>query len=583
MKTAKYYLLATLVAGLSAMVACEKMVQEVPEQHNGTILLTTEGFVSEDDTKASVSGNTVQWVDGDKVSLNGNEYTVTVDGSHASVNDENIASVATICGYYNCGVVTNPTTTTPTVTIPSRYRSSYVGGRQLIDLPMAAYRTEASSTLQFKHLTAAIKVTVRNSTGYDGLYVDSVRVKSTFSHHKLCGAVTLGLTAENFGVTSVSGDNISDNAVTVYFDRESIQLGNNDHMEVQVPILPISGSNEITITIFTHNKVNVVMENPSLLPANYEYQRNSTQTPPVLARNQMCTANLKVKYDNSLIIDHSLFGVTYDSNGHVTKLVRFSKSNLFANVSNGTITGYQFADAQYTIGETTDVEHGYSGYTGLQGLFGWGNNLNNARTSKHNNSYGPAAANLSGETDWGSLVSDAKNTWRTPSFLEINYLFGQTGTSPRRPTLDNQVDYFWGFGTVNGQTGLVILPESFTDPKTNNGSEAFEGTKYNESITTYANYSRNIYTAEQWAWMEAAGAVFLPAAGFRSSNSNDKSSDDNITVINSLHHLGSYWTSKYDNQERSYHWFFRDDQATKGLYTDAYEARCLGLSVRHGV
>lgn len=65
-----------------------------------------------------------------------------------------------------------------------------------------------------------------------------------------------------------------------------------------------------------------------------------------------------------------------------------------------------------------------------------------------------------------------------------------------------------GVATVCGITGLILLPDSFVDPKTNTDSGDF--------VPHPDNYNGNIYTiGDSWNAMESAGAVFLPEAGRR--------------------------------------------------------------------
>ena len=54
----------------------------------------------------------------------------------------------------------------------------------------------------------------------------------------------------------------------------------------------------------------------------------------------------------------------------------------------------------------------------------------------------------------------------------------------------------------------------------------------------------NIYTADQWAKMEKAGAVFLPTAGER-----------DVKAISKVGEYGNYWTSSpyADNLEYAYY------------------------------
>jgi hypothetical protein len=72
---------------------------------------------------------------------------------------------------------------------------------------------------------------------------------------------------------------------------------------------------------------------------------------------------------------------------------------------------------------------------------------------------------------------------------------------------------------VDGVNGVILLPDDWTTPagltftaSTTKGLE-WNGTYYfNEKAD---NFTHNTYTIEEWNRMESAGAVFLPAAGYR--------------------------------------------------------------------
>ena len=131
--------------------------------------------------------------------------------------------------------------------------------------------------------------------------------------------------------------------------------------------------------------------------------------------------------------------------------------------------------------------------------------------------------------DWGSNpISNGGNTvnqWRTLTIAEWNYLLNtRTDASSKR-----------GTGNINGVGGLIILPDSLTLP-----SEC----SFTSGFTTY-DWAHNSYTLAQWAQMEAAGAVFLPAAGYR-YGTND----------NYVGNLGNYWSSTPFNESSAYYMYF---------------------------
>lgn len=89
-----------------------------------------------------------------------------------------------------------------------------------------------------------------------------------------------------------------------------------------------------------------------------------------------------------------------------------------------------------------------------------------------------------------------------------------------------------GIGTVDGQHGLIIIPDNWIQPS---GVPALTG-------GSSEGWNTNSYDATQWAAMEAAGAAFLPAAGYSTDgiHAEDQGSD------------GTYWSSTESNTANGY-------------------------------
>ena len=187
-----------------------------------------------------------------------------------------------------------------------------------------------------------------------------------------------------------------------------------------------------------------------------------------------------------------------------TKQVYFSRGNLQYQASSRT---WRFAENQYDI---IGYLNSYisSSYTGWIDLFGWGTGSNPINSSTDYNNY-------SQFTDWGNnAISNGGNQgglWRTLTKNEWSYLLSD------RTNAASLV----GKATVNGDTGLVFLPDNWTLPS---GCSFTSGTS--------SDFTANIYTTSQWATMESAGAVFLPAAGYRIG-----------TSVYSVGSYGHYWSS----------------------------------------
>lgn len=91
-----------------------------------------------------------------------------------------------------------------------------------------------------------------------------------------------------------------------------------------------------------------------------------------------------------------------------------------------------------------------------------------------------------------------------------------------------------GIGTVAGVHGLIIIPDNWIQPS---GVPALTG-------GSSEGWNTNSYDAAEWTAMAAAGAVFLPAAGY---------SEDGTTAKDAGYD-GSYWCSTEDesNTDKGY-------------------------------
>ena len=92
--------------------------------------------------------------------------------------------------------------------------------------------------------------------------------------------------------------------------------------------------------------------------------------------------------------------------------------------------------------------------------------------------------------------------------------------------------------------GLIIFPDSYTHPA--GVSTTLTGINANRNTS----WDANRFNADEWALMEAAGCVFLPAAGYRDG-----------TAVSGF--LGRYWSSTPHDEGGAYDVGF----ARRGLST----------------
>ena len=217
-------------------------------------------------------------------------------------------------------------------------------------------------------------------------------------------------------------------------------------------------------------------------------------------------------------------------------------------------------------------------YTGWIDLFGWGTSgwkesgakaYKPYETSQSNNDYYPGGqsnTDLTGayaNADWGvyNQIGDAPSgTWRTLTNEEWVYLF--------RGRMD--AEKFFGFGTVNGVQGIILLPDDWKTPSDVTFTPSTDkGLVWKDTYYTNSNkdnYSHNTYTASQWDEMESGDAVFLPATGYRRG-----------TTVDNVSTNGIYWSSTHYSSDYAYYLNF----STYVLFPQSSRGtRYYGLSVR---
>lgn len=215
---------------------------------------------------------------------------------------------------------------------------------------------------------------------------------------------------------------------------------------------------------------------------------------------------------------HGLFSVS------ANKQIMFSQGNLRYIPAMGL---YRFAEHQWEVIGTDNVSDGTLG--GVIDLFGWGTGTNPTNVSMMNADYATF-------TDWGvkpiTYAGNTANMWRTLTKDEWEYLF---------KTRDNAANLYKA-STIEGNYGMVVLPDNWETP-------AIEDT----------------YTKIQWADLEDAGAVFLPAAGSRYGTEVDEVGESCL-----------YWSSSKNGENGAFAFQF----ASYGLDPNSAFWRYAGLAVR---
>ena len=245
------------------------------------------------------------------------------------------------------------------------------------------------------------------------------------------------------------------------------------------------------------------------------------------------------------------------------KQITFSGGNLQYTQSTQT---WAFAEHQYDMLGTDNVDGGGKVYDATYGydktgsaladkidLFGWSGSTGSAKwgisTSTDNSDY-------SGDfVDWGTNIGDG-SMWYTLTADEWDYLLDER----------SDADQLVGVARIQlGEkiyaNGLVLLPDNWTCPAGVTFKSGFSNT---HSVQAYADYQT--FTLADWQQLEAAGAVFLPASGFREGS-----------FVGYVQSSGYYWSATPDGSDKAYYMYFISDSYFSYNYS---RNRNYGLAVR---
>ena len=213
-----------------------------------------------------------------------------------------------------------------------------------------------------------------------------------------------------------------------------------------------------------------------------------------------------------------------------TQKVHFSKGNLQYRASTNT---WRFAEHQWDFIGYSPANK-YETEKDWRDLFGWGTGKNPMNTSVDIKKY-------STFSDWGknAINNGGRETsiWRTLTKDEWVYLFDKRQTN-------SELRYVRA--TVNDVNGVILLPDSWN-------KKTYKFKKANKGDTPYET---NIISLSDWtSVLEANGAVFLPAAGYRSIYYSLINKKWVITVLEPDRGGGRYWSStrqQNDNEHANF-------------------------------
>ena len=491
-----------------AMAAVAMLAVSCQKDRVDGMTLLTEGF-NGNNTKVLVNDTASTWATGDEVRINDQVATVSVTSSAASVHlNEGVTAP-----FYG-SIYRSNDGASYTLNLPATYTYATNGTYQVLGSPMVGYTTD-ESTMVFKHLTAAITVQVVNYCGFT-IQVDSIIVSS--NNYKLNGELNVTIGAGNPTVTAATTSDADAKKVTMLFNgSSSLQVFAGDSANVQVPVLPVGVENKFTVRVVTHK-----VDQPAVKPI-FEKEQGSKHA---LARAYLGYARTTFG---------GLFSVS------ASKKVIISQGNL-QYIGSAATPYWKFAETQYGFlgdnGQTT------SGENKDRDLFCWGTsgwNNGNYLYQPYNlpAGYVEAKGYGFGPTDGSEYDYDLTGTYANSDWGVYNAIQNGGNVSGRWYTMSGNTGGEWDYlfntrsvaykyvqATVNSITGVIVLPDDYTHP-----AEIDDFAQLNKSNNYW---SSNVYTVEQWVKLEAAGAVFIPRAGYRSGTGSTYTADD-----------AYYWTTTH--------------------------------------
>lgn len=545
MKKIHTTMIVGLMTGIVLLAGCKR--------EHGTVTLGAN-IDNSRDAKVYIDNLTPCWHNNDLIRVNNQTCTTSAAlGSTAQITD--VVESNHYRAIYPADIVGDvdiSSSSTIAVTLPHEQIYEVDSrGDQKVKAPMGAYSDNESLT--FHNLCPLIKVVISNRMDND-FDLSRITVTATTAYLSgLCSASVTGSPNDYIGTMVPSSASHDVTLVFLAGNRPTIGRGDRDTYVYYI-VAPEFGGDEgedVTITLYNTIGQYATFEKPGVS----------------LRHNRMATVSLSVEEWNGQVppdppsVDGMLPGAFSVS---ATQQVHFSQGNLqykaFTNV-------WRFAEHQYDYVGSANSNIG-STYNVWIDLFGWGTSGWNSgavcyqpwSTSRTSSDYYPGGSYTNGltgayaEADWAyhnaiSNGGNAAHLWRTLTRAEWDYLFNtRTNASSKR-----------GTGYINGVGGLIILPDSWTLPS---------GCSFSSGLSSGADdWAHNSYTLSQWSSMEAAGAVFLPAAGERPG-----------TNAGGADILGRYWSSTPSNSSEgsASHIYF----LCYSLNAPYSDARFMGYSIR---
>ena len=274
---------------------------------------------------------------------------------------------------------------------------------------------------------------------------------------------------------------------------------------------------------YTHGTEVTLTATPAFDYQFVKWSNESTENPLTITVTEDVT--LEAIFEEVTATDQTLSGKF--STGEY-EYAEFATGNLQYNTGTDK---WRFAKQQYQVVGEDNINVGDPNYKGWIDMLGWS-------TNDPGNNFGVnpsmATAFYTGNfNDWGIKIGEG---WLTLTHNQWYYLLNERANASSL----KQVAYV---GTV---FGIMLFPDNWIYP---DGCEVEKTLNHDDADGDVNDFYSYNYTLAQWTKLEAAGAVFLPAAGRRfgghgnTYNSNGEDTGSTIQVQHSTNGLACYWTS----------------------------------------
>lgn len=547
-----------LLASLACLfaVSCDKQEDDAPLYTTNSFKVEAPEFVDENGSKVYLQytdlASSLIYEGGDQVYINGKSFTLVRDGGWRAISDDG-----------------EPIT-------GKRFLVTYVDGAvSHFDSAAGTYQFNLNSTLASSaHNKIILGGVAENAGDYviklkPACAILRINTKGAGSHYSYVKVGFDGNKIPKQGTVNVSNRTLAAGSNNNYMAGVA-QGGSGDflYMRYSNPsttgesdywyvAIPIEGSSVTTTLYLEWNDGTTTVQ-------------HKTQSRVTLHKGYVYTLGTERQ---SPFTETGVSKCSFNVNAGGSQ-IQFSAGNLQAKrTRDGAWTyHFQFAPHQYdAIGSTNGSAignknqwfdlfgYGTSGYTAGQTA-----RLPNSVSTNDTHYYASAIYNT--YSDWGKYLNfyypsykifygnaDAHSeNWRTLKNEEWTFLLNRSGKS--------------GLATVSGIRGLLLLPDS--DEEGNdwvNNEYIPEGISF---TATFSNYSTNNYSVSDWDKLEAAGAIFLPATGYRSG-----------TAVSNLTY-GYYWSSSAPTSNPRVYLPAPALVITSGSVATAYTKRSWGCAVR---